>query len=258
MLHSEQSLCRTFMRAWRACKVHAHVCLCVHASSTAGMAATALAVRIVPTALISNASDKGLRIFLCLLCAHIDGGVSGALPGRMPSVPNSSPDDRANTGPTPDTLHSSCSGGKVAGGLSHPAAAGTASSCVSRAASRRSRQHSSRLAGSQRHSRSCGHLPDAHQQQQALAGSQQAGSPPSMGWVARGSPGAGGGAGSSSVLGGEAAGVLPDAFGEEGGVSVPAVELLLMQPRMPFRRRQGGRWGRRHIVVSDEQQAADR
>lgn len=168
---------------------------------------------------------------------------------------HSSPDDRAHSD---DALHS---GGKAAGGSSNHAAVGTASGGSSRAVGGRSRQHSSRLAGSQRHSRSCGHLPDAHQQLQGLVGSLQAGSPLGMGWVAWRSTaagGAGGAAGSSSVSAGEAGGVLSDGFGDKGGVSVPAVELLLMQPRKPFRRRQGGRWGRRQIVVSDEQQASDR
>jgi hypothetical protein len=210
--------------------------------------------------------SRTFLILLCilhhLLCADIDGA-SGPLPVGMPSQLHSSSGDRASPS---NAVRSCCSGSKVVrrSSLSAAALGSASSSSFSRAVRHRSRQHSSssRLAGSQRHSRSCGHLPDAHQQPHVhpLVSPQQAASAASIGCGRGGSAAAGSGAGvgSSSVLGGRAAGVLSDGLDEEGGVSVPAVELLLMQPRMPFRRRQGGRWGRRHIVVSDEQQAADK
>lgn len=97
-------------------------------------------------------------------------------------------------------------------------------------------QRSSKLARSHRHSRSrsCSHLPDA----------LQAGAVGGFSWASRGGrPSVGGGGSHEEGLGAAAA---------------PSVELLLAQPREAFRRRQGGRWGRRRIVLeSGEQQDVD-
>lgn len=88
----------------------------------------------------------------------------------------------------------------------------------------------SHLARSQRHSRSCSHLPDVLG---PVGGFSWAPGPPSAG----------------AGTGGAAAG-----RGSFEGDAVPAVEMLLTQPRDPFRRRQGGRWGRKRIVVSGKDQ----
>jgi hypothetical protein len=92
-------------------------------------------------------------------------------------------------------------------------------------------QQGGKLARSQRHSRSCSHLPDA------------VGTVGGFSWV------------SSSCADGASA----DQESADDAVGAAAsVELMLTQPRDPLRRRQDGRWGRRRIVANGEQQGREK
>lgn len=92
-------------------------------------------------------------------------------------------------------------------------------------------QQGGKLARSKRHSRSCSHLPDA------------VGAVVGFSWV------------SSARAGSPSAGqeTADDAVG-----AVASVDFMLAQPRDPLRRRQEGRWGRRRIVASGEQQGREK
>lgn len=163
-----------------------------------------------------HSSELVLKLSLaCRVLLHADSdaapsGVGGTCPSVLATLMRSGSNSSTATSPP------------RAGSSSH------AGALVS--SSRQAPSTRSHLARSQRHSRSCSHLPDVLG---SVGGFSWAAGPPSAG-ASAGGPAAGRGR-----------------F-EDG--AVPSVEMLLTQPRDPFRRRQGGRWGRKRIVVSERDQ----